>query len=143
MDSLGNAVASSDIVLIDAAGATYRVGDGFYGDYVGDFDDSGNLWTFHSGMDRVSVVDVDQFDADGNPSITHHKIPTDLFTDRTYDLAYSGEGAIFYAVISPKTNGGTGKVVKIDMGAVENGGLPLIEEISITGTLYDLSLIHI
>ena len=129
-DSLGNAVVSSDIVMIDATGATFRVGDGFYGDYVGDFDGAGNLWTFHSAMNRISVVDVDQFGADGNPIISHYSIPSNLFTDRAYDVAYSGEGATFYAVVSPNINGGAGKVVKIDMGAVQNGGLPSVEEIS-------------
>lgn len=42
-----------------------------------------------------------------------------------------------YAVVSPSANGGTGKVVKIDMGAVENGGMPSVEELPITRTLYD------
>lgn len=53
--------------MIDASGDTFRVGEGFYGDYVGDFDSNGNLWTFHSGLDRISVVDVDNFDTEGNP----------------------------------------------------------------------------
>ncbi len=135
-DTAGNAVSISDIVMIDAAGDTYRVGEGFYGDYVGDFDDSGNLWTFHSAMNRVSVVDVNNFDANGNPIISHYNLPNDLFNDRTYDVAFNSEDGNFYAVVAPKTNGGNGKVVKIDMSTLQAGGTPTFTELSITGTLY-------
>ena len=136
VDSLGNPVASTDIVMIDASGDTYRVGDGFYGDYVGDFDDSGNLWSFHTSLNRVSVVDVDNLDENGNPEIGHYDLPDDLFKDRTYDLAFNSEDGNFYAVVSPGKNGGEGKVVKIDVSEVPNGGNPTFEEVPITGTLY-------
>ncbi|SOH94836.1 Ca2+-binding protein, RTX toxin-related [Monaibacterium marinum] len=136
VDSLGNAVATTDIVMIDAAGETYRVGEGFYGDYVGDFDDSGNLWTFHTSLDRISVVDVDQLDANGNPEITYYKFPADMFKDRTYDLAFNAADGSFYAVVSPRSNGAEGKVVKIDVSEVANGGEPTFSEVAITGTLY-------
>ncbi|MEM1300996.1 MAG: calcium-binding protein [Pseudomonadota bacterium] len=136
VDSLGNAVSKTDIVMVDASGNSYRVGDGFYGDYVGDFDDSGNLWTFHSSLDRLSVVDVDNLDANGNPHIDHYDLPNGLFTDRTYDLAFNAEDGNFYAVVSPGKNGEAGKVVKIDVSAVEHGGNPTFQEIAITGTLY-------
>ena len=135
-DSLGNPVSSTDIVMMDASGATYRVGDGFYGDYVGDFDDSGNLWTFHTSLNRVSKVDVDNLDAEGDPIITHYDLPNDLFTDRTYDLAFNSGDGNFYAVVSPGKKGEAGKVVKIDMSDVENGGVPTFAELPITGTLY-------
>lgn len=136
VDALGNEVSTNDIVMLDASGAAYRVGDGFYGDYVGDFDDSGNLWTFHSSLDRISVVDVDSRDADGNPDIQHFHLPKGLFTDRTYDLAYNSEDGNFYAVVSPGQNGAAGKVVKIDVSAVAAGGEPTFSEVPITGTLY-------
>ncbi len=135
-DTLGNAVTSSDIVMIDAAGDTYRIGDGFYGDYVGDFDDSGNLWTFHSGLNRLSVVDVDALDADGNPEIAHYKFPASLFSDRTYDMAFNAEDGKFYAVVSPGQNGQPGKVVAIDVSTIADGGMPTFTETAITGTLY-------
>lgn len=135
-DSLGNAVVTSDIVMIDGSGATFRVGEGYYADYVGDFDDSGNLWTFHSSLDRVSVVDVDNFDANGNPTIQHFKFPGAMFADRTYDLAFNAADGNFYAVVSPSQNGAQGKVVKIDLSAVAEGGTPAFSEIAITGTLY-------
>jgi len=135
-DSLGNPVSSTDIVMIDASGASYRVGDGFYGDYVGDFDDSGNLWTFHTSLDRLSVVDVDNLDADGNPVIEHYNLPNNIFQDRTYDLAFNADDGHFYAVVSPGRNGEAGKVVQIDVSAVEHGGNPTFNEVPITGTLY-------
>lgn len=136
VDALGNVVNSTDIVMIDAEGATYRVGDGFYGDYVGDFDDSGNLWTFHSSLNRVSVVDVDQLDGDGDPVIEHYRFAANMFTDRTYDMAFNAEDGNFYAVVSPGTNGEAGKVVKIDLSSVRDGGTPTFSEVPITGTLY-------
>jgi Ca2+-binding RTX toxin-like protein len=135
-DSLGNTVNTTDIVMIDAEGSTFRIGEGYYGDYVGDFDNSGNLWTFHSALNRVSVVDVDQLDANGNPAIEHYKFPASMFDDRTYDLAFNAEDGNFYAVVSPDSNGQAGKVVKIDMSTVKDGGAPTFAEVSITGTLY-------
>ncbi len=136
VDSLGNIIDATDIVMMDAAGATYRIGEGFYGDYVGDFDDSGNLWTFHSGLNRVSVVDVDQLDKNGNPDIKHHKFDADLFGDRTYDIAFNAADGNFYAVVAPGKNGQAGKVVKIDLSTVKDGGTPTFSEIAVTGTLY-------
>lgn len=136
-DSLGNAVETTDIVMVDATGATYRVGEGFYGDYVGDFDDSGNLWTFHTSLDRISVVDVDNFDQDGNPRITYYDFPKGMFTDRTYDLAFDAETNSFYAVVAPKSQGGNGKVVQIDVSDVANGGQPSFSAVPVTGTLID------
>lgn len=135
-DHLGNSVAKNDIMMLDADGNAYRIGEGDVGDYVGDFDDSGNLWTFQSGLNRVSKVDVDNLDADGNPEITHFDLPNGLFEDRTYDIAYNSDDNAFYAVVSPPTNGGQGEVFRIDMSDVENGGDPEISSIPITGTLY-------
>ena len=137
VDSLGNPVSSTDIVMIDADGATYRIGDGFYGDYVGDFDDAGNLWTFHTSLDRISVVDVDTLDADGNPVITYYKFPAGMFDDRTFDLAYDAANNSFYAVVAPTQHGGDGKIVRIDVSEVAEGGEPIFEEIPVTGTLID------
>ena len=136
VDSQGNEVSTSDIVMIDAAGDTYRVGKGYYGDYVGDFDDIGNLWTFQSTLDRISVVDVDNLDANGDPQLSHFHLPRGLFTDRTYDLAFNSDDGCFYAVVSPGRNGEAGKVVKIDVSDVQDGGQPTFQEVAITGTLY-------
>lgn len=136
-DSLGNPVSSSDIVMFDAAGDTYRIGEGFYGDYVGDFDDSGNLWTFHSGLNRISVVDVDNRDSDGNPHIDYYNFPSDMFSDRTYDIAYDASENCFLAVVAPSQNGGNGQVVRIDISDVTTGGMPTFTELEITGTLFE------
>ncbi|MEM9269188.1 MAG: DUF642 domain-containing protein, partial [Pseudomonadota bacterium] len=53
-DALGNAVAKTDLVMMDAQGNAYRVGETPVGDYVGDFDDQGNLWTFQSSINRIT-----------------------------------------------------------------------------------------
>lgn len=142
VDALGNAVKSSDIVMIDAKGEAYLIGDGYYGDYVGDFDNQGNLWTFHSALNRLSVVDVDQLDADGNPTIEHFHFPNGMFGDRTYDIAFNAADDAFYAVIAPGANGQSGKVVKIDVSGVLNGGTPTFSELAITGTLIDGEMHH-
>ena len=140
-DSLGNAVAIADVVMIDAEGATYRIGKGYYGDYVGDFDDKGNLWTFHSALNRISIIDVDALDANGNPTITYHHFPAGMFTDRTFDLAFDAATNSFIGVIAPQTQGGHGKVVRIDVSDVMNGGKPTFTEIAVTATLQDGAMI--
>lgn len=137
VDAMGNEIRSTDIVAVDATGAAYRVGDGVHGDYVGDFDADGNLWTFQSSLNRISVVDVDNIDADGNPKITEYDLPNDLFGDKTFDLAYNAEADCFFAVVSPDRNGGTGKVVRIDLDGIELGQSPQFSELAISGTLYD------
>lgn len=136
VDALGNPVKSTDIVMIDASGAAYRIGEGRAGHYVGDFDDAGNLWSFHGKANYVDVIDVDTLDADGNPVQTRLDLPNDLFTDAAYDIAYNAEAQAFFAVVSPSSNGGAGKVVKIDLSTMQAGGSPSVQELPITGTLY-------
>lgn len=135
VDSLGNPVNTTDIVMIDASGDTYRVGEGFYGDYVGDFDNAGNLWTFQSGLNRISVIDVDNLDADGNPITQYFSFPSNMFNDRTYDIAFNAEENCFLAVIAPDQHGGNGHVVRIDTSTVTEGGTPTFTELEISGTL--------
>lgn len=139
-DALGNEVGYSDIVMIDASGDVYRVGAGKEGHYVGDFDADGNLWTFNSSLNFVDVVDVDSFDADGDPVQTRIALPRDLFTDRTFDIAFNAEENAFFAVVSPDANGGDGKVVRLDLSTVQDGGAPTVTEVPITGTLYGDSM---
>ncbi|MGB0798256.1 MAG: calcium-binding protein, partial [Planktomarina sp.] len=67
VDHLGNAVSRSDLIMMDAEGNAYRVGETPVGDYVGDFDAEGNLWTFQSSVNSVTKIDVDNLDANGNP----------------------------------------------------------------------------
>ncbi len=135
-DALGNAVSRTDLVMMDANGNAYRVGDAPYGDYVGDFDGSGNLWTFHTGMNRVTKIDVDNIGANGNPKIETFDLPDDLFGGRLYDIAYSSDEGVFYAVESPPKNGMDGKVHRIDMSDVENGGSPEISSVPLSATLF-------
>lgn len=136
-DALGQAVSNTDIVMIDADGAAYRIGKGFYSDYVGDFDNAGNLWTFHTSLNRISITDVDNRDADGNPHITHLTFPAGMFSDRTYDLAFDGTSMSFVAVVAPKTFGGAGKVIRIDVSGVLEGQQPTFTEVPVTGTMVD------
>ena len=136
-DALGNAVASKDLVMVDAAGLTYRIGDTPVGDYVGDFDDSGNLWTFESSVNRITKIDVDNIDADGNPAVENIYLPADLFEGRTYDIAFNAEDQSFYAVEPPSSNGGNGMVHKIDISNFDGTNLPPITSVPISGTLID------
>ncbi len=136
-DALGNTVNSGDIVSVDAKGLAYRVGEGPGSrDYIGDFDDSGNLWTFQGSLDRISITDVDDIDASGNPTTRNIDLPNDAFTDSIHDIAFSASDNSFYAVVAPRLNGGEGKLVRIDLDGVESGGAPQLTEIPITGTLY-------
>lgn len=137
VDALGNPVKSTDVVMMDADGNAYRIGEGPTGDYVGDFDDSGNLWTFASTMNNATMIDVDNLDANGNPTITQFDLPNDLFNGRIYDIAYNSAENAFYAVEAPGTNGGAGAIHKIDLSQVADGGEPSITSVPITGTLFD------
>ncbi|GLQ33762.1 hypothetical protein GCM10007939_00450 [Amylibacter marinus] len=141
VDSLGNPVATKDIVMMDAEGNAYRIGDGPTGDYVGDFDDSGNLWTFNSSMDRITKVDVDNLDANGDPIAVNYDIDNSLFTGRMYDIAYSAKENSFYAVEAPAVNGGEGKVHKIDLSSLDVNGSPMITSIPISGTLFEGAMV--
>ncbi|MEM6618382.1 MAG: calcium-binding protein, partial [Pseudomonadota bacterium] len=136
-DALGNAVSPSDVVMLDATGNAYRVGDGHYADYVGDFDDSGNLWTFHASLDRVTKIDVDNLDANGDPVTETFHLPKGLFSGNIYDIAFNSDENAFYAIQSPGKNGQNGQVHKIDLAGVDEGGDPQISSIPITGTLLD------
>ena len=134
-DALGNEVSVKDLMMIDANGNAYRVGEAPYADYVGDFDDQGNLWTFNSSLNRVSKIDVDQIGDGDGAGVTNYDLPDNLFGGRTYDLAYNAKEGVFMAVESPGKNGGDGAVHRIDMSKIDAGGVPEITSIPITGTL--------
>ncbi len=136
-DSNGNAVSSKDLVAIDAEGNTYRVGETPVSDYVGDFDAEGNLWTFQSGLNRFTKIDVDNLDSDGNPVVENFYLPTGMFDGRTYDIAYNGSENAFYAVEAPSSQGGNGIVHKIDMTGFDGTNEPVITTVEISGTLVD------
>ncbi len=136
-DALGNPVSVSDLVAMDAEGNAYRVGDSPVADFVGDFDDSGNLWTFDSSLGRATMIDVDNLDANGDPVAINYDLPADLMTGNVYDLAYNSDENVFYAVQAPNTNGGQGAVHRIDISEVPNGGEASISSLPITGTIMD------
>lgn len=133
-DALGNPVSVKDVVMIDAKGDAYRVGKGPAGDYLGDCDAQGNLWTFHGAVNRISKIDVDNIGPDGNPVVQNFYPPTNLFKDDIYDVAYNAAENAFYAVSGPKKNGDPGVVYKIDVNGVENGGEPEITSVEIAHT---------
>lgn len=137
VDALGNPVDVPDLVMMDAEGNAYRIGDAPYADFVGDFDDSGNLWTFQNGLNRVTKIDVDNLDANGDPISTSFDLPNSLFGGKIYDIAYNAADNCFYAVEAPGKNGGDGAVHKIDLSDVEAGGEPSVTSLPITGTLFE------
>lgn len=137
IDTLGNDIEYADVIMIDANGDVYRVGEGAEGDFVGDFDDSGNLWTFNSSLNRVSSIDVDNLDATGNPVITHFDLPDGAFTGKIHDIAFNAADHSFYAVQYPDNDGGPGAVLRFDIAELSENGAPNITSIPITGTLFD------
>lgn len=137
VDALGNPVSVKDIVMLDASGKAYRIGEGPNGDYVGDFDGNGNLWTFDSKLNRVTKIDVDARGADGEPATTDFPIPKSLFGGRIYDVAYNAQDNSFYMVEAPGRNGGNGAVHKLDLSNLDAGGNPTMTSLPITGTLFD------
>jgi len=136
-DALGNPVSVKDLVMMDAEGKAYRIGETPVGDFVGDFDADGNLWTFQSSLNRITKIDVDNLDADGNPVVENIYLPNDFLIGNTYDIAFSAEDQAFYAVQPPGKNGSSGQVHKIDVSNLDASGTPDIQSIDITGTLVD------
>lgn len=139
-DSLGNQVDRTDLVMLDASGNSYRIGETPYASWTGDFDDNGNLWAFHSSMDRVTMIDVDNLDANGNPSTTTFKFAHDMVTDKVWDVTYDAQTQMFYGVVSSDEDGGTGQLMCIDISAVPSNGQPVFSTIELTGTMVDGSL---
>ncbi|SLN21911.1 RTX-I toxin determinant A from serotypes 1/9 [Pseudoruegeria aquimaris] len=136
VDALGRTTSPPDLVALDAKGNFYRVGEAPFSDYVGDFDSSGNLWSFNSSLNRVAKIDVDSLDADGNPEVTVYDLPNDLLKGQIFDIAYSAKDDCFYAVQAPSRNGGNGELHRIDLSEVGSGGEPQITTIPIAGTLF-------
>ena len=134
LDSLGNVVQKTDIMMIDAEGNSYRMGEGPYASWTGDFDDKGNLWSFHSSMDRVTVIDVDQLDEAGNPLATVYKFPKELVTDSVWDVAFDASTQKFYGVVKPSSEGASGKLMIVDTQGVADGGDPSFSTVELTGT---------
>lgn len=137
VDSLGNAVSKSDLMMIDADGNNYRIGETPYASWTADFDDKGNLWAFHSSMDRITMIDVDQFDANGNPLTVTFKFPKDMITDTMWDVAFDASTQTFYGIVRPRTEGDAGKLYSIDISQVASGGEPIFSTEIIDATMID------
>ena len=133
VDSRGVEVSKTDLVMIDANGDTYRVGETPYRSWTGDFDDEGNLWSFDASMDHIAIIDVDNFDADGNPVTTVHKLPKELVDYRVYDVAFDSATQSFYGVARPKKEGGDTQLLVVDISS----GEPEFTSIPVTSTIID------
>lgn len=137
VDSLGNAVAKTDLMMIDADGNNYRIGETPYASWTADFDDQGNLWAFQSSMDRVTKIDVDQLDANGNPVTVTYKFPKSMITDSMWDVAFDASTQTFYGIVRPRSEGDPGKLYTIDISDVANGGEPVFDSEILDATMVD------
>lgn len=136
-DALGNSVGHGDLMMYDAEGHAYRIGETPYRSWTADFDGNGNLWAFESDIDRMTMVDVDRMDADGNPVSTTFKFPSDLVTDKLWDVAYDAGSKSFYGLVRPSAEGRESKLIRIDISDVETGGQPTVSSIPVVGTVID------
>ncbi|MCY6379631.1 calcium-binding protein [Hoeflea prorocentri] len=141
VDARGEAVSKTDLVMYDAEGNAYRVGETPYRSWTGDFDDKGNLWVFEADFDRVTMVDVDQRDTDGNPLAKTFKFPTDMIGDKVWDVAFDTDSQSFYGLVKPKSEGGEAKLMQIDVSAVAGGGEPQFSTRAVTGTEIDGTMV--
>ncbi|MEL6233711.1 MAG: calcium-binding protein [Pseudomonadota bacterium] len=137
VDSRGVPIAKADLVMLDASGASFRVGATPYRSWTADFDDAGNLWAFEADMDRVTMIDVDQVDANGDPVSVTFKFPTGLVTDKVWDLAYDAASQTFFGLVKPAYEGGVAKLMTVDISAVADGGAPVFATTPVTATLID------
>ena len=140
-DSLGNPVSQSDLVMYDAAGDTYRMGAPPYRSWTADIDDNGDLWAFHSSMDRVTRIDLDHFDANGNPVTETFKFPKDMVTDQVWDVGFDSRTDTFYGIVRPSKAGEEAKLFEIDISQVAEGGEPEFSTSPIVGTYVGDTLI--
>lgn len=141
-DSLGNPIASSDLVMIDADGKSYGMGSTPYRSWTGDFDDKGNLWSFQSSMNNLTVIDVDTFDANGNPVTQVFKFPNDLVKQSVYDVAYDAETQSFHGMVRANSEGQPTVMLTIDVSLVQDGGEPVFTTTPITNTLVDGDMLN-
>lgn len=137
VDSLGNDVSRSDLVMLDASGASYRVGETPYRSWAGDFDDNGNLWAFQSSMDRITMIDVDNVDADGQVATVTFKFPSSMVTDQLWDVAFDAQSQSFSGVTRATAEGQPALLYHIDISGVADGGEPVFTTTEVTGTLID------
>ncbi|MGZ2258552.1 calcium-binding protein [Roseobacter sp. A03A-229] len=136
-DSLGNEVAKSDLVMLDASGASFRIGTTPYRSWTGDFDADGNLWAFQSSMDRISMIDVDNVGVDGAVATQTFTFPKSMITDQLWDVAFDASSGSFFGVTRPSSEGAPSLLYQIDISTVSDGGVPSITTTEVTGTMID------
>lgn len=135
VDDRGKTVSSGDLVIYDAQGAVYRAGATGALAGGGGFDNTGNLWIFSEGLDRITKVDVDNFNAFGDPVVQHYDLPAGLLTQRLGDVAYNADDNYWYCVIAPSGTGANGLLLRLDLGNLEMGGYPVVSSVEINRTL--------
>ncbi len=133
-DSLGQAVSKSDLIMLDAVGDSYRIGETPYRSWTGDFDQNGNLWAFQSSMDRLTMIDVSEVDGTGAVASQTFKFPKNMVTDQLWDVAYDAMSNSFFGATRPSSEGAPSLLYQIDISAVAAGGEPVFETTQITGT---------
>lgn len=136
-DALGNAISSTDLVMYDAEGYVYRIGEAPYRNWTGDFDDQGNLWSFQASMNHITVIDVDNFDAQGNPVTTVFKLPSNLVGINVYDLAFNAATQTFSGIARPPAEGADTNMLTVDISS----GEPVFSLTPVTGTIVDGQLL--
>ena len=137
IDSLGNPISQTDLVMLDATGASYRIGETPYRSWTGDFDADGNLWAFQSSMDRLTLIDVDNVDANGVVATQTFKFPANMITDQLWDVAFNPATQSFSGVTRPSAEGEPGLLYTIDISPVASDGQPVFTTTQVTGTLID------
>ncbi len=137
VDSQGNTVQSSDLLMFDAVGDSYLVGSTPYRSWTGDFDASGNLWVFNSSMDWINMIDVGQVDANGDVATQTFRLPRGLVTDSVWDVAYDAETQTFIGMVKPSSEGQPSSLLIVDVSGVAAGGEPLFTSVPVTNTMVD------
>lgn len=130
VDALGNSVARDDLVMFDAEGNCYRIGEGPFRSWTGDFDDQGNLWIFNSRLNFLSKIDVDTMDSDGNPVETRIDLNDALFGLNVYDLSFDANTQSFSGVARGAYEGAPATLVTVDV----SGATPQISSLVVTHT---------
>ncbi|PLS22705.1 calcium-binding protein [Neptunicoccus cionae] len=135
VDDRGKIVNAGDLVIFDAKGMVFRAGATGSTGVAGDFDGSGNLWIFDDRLNRITKVEVDNFNAFGNPVGKHFDLPRELFPWELQDLTYSATENLWFGVVAPASSGTNGRLLRIDLEPLEAGGYPTVTSLEINRTL--------
>lgn len=135
VDSLGQPVTHGDIVAYDATGSVYKIGSGPHGDYVGDFDDQGNLWTFDAELGRMTKHDVQNRVA--NDGVVPTDYPLDTAGLKVFDVSFNATSQSFYGLQSAPGNGQPAQLIQIDISGLPAGEPPVITQYPVSATMVD------